>query len=293
MKKRAVTLLASLVLVTGIGESAHAANGYQDVPEGYRFAPSIDYVVRAGLADDGKAFRPTVAATRAEVAEFLVRTVAPKQAPRPTTFRDVPATHPQAGAIQYATERGLVSGYTDGNFRPNEPVTRGELAILFYKRFPFLKDEFLLREQKYVRFKDVSPAMKAHDAIQQMARYRVTSGYYGGTYRPNEPIERGQLAAFLERAMAMEARYDVMRDLIRRGGFKHSYGSNYYLVNANAHLEGKSRNTSGDMLYVLEYLDASTNTYRLIGEYAYDPLTKRFYSNKAWETSGKKVYYAF
>lgn len=43
-------------------------------------------------------------------------------------FPDVPADHTHADAIEAAADAGLINGYPDGTYRPDEPVTRGQLA---------------------------------------------------------------------------------------------------------------------------------------------------------------------
>lgn len=49
-------------------------------------------------------------------------------------FRDVPADHWAAEAVAWAKERGLVSGYEDGAFRPDKAVSRAELCAILYRR---------------------------------------------------------------------------------------------------------------------------------------------------------------
>jgi 5'-nucleotidase / UDP-sugar diphosphatase len=49
------------------------------------------------------------------------------------TFSDVPSTHTHAQGIQWAVDRGVVKGYPDGTFRPDSPVTRGQLASMLAK----------------------------------------------------------------------------------------------------------------------------------------------------------------
>lgn len=51
-----------------------------------------------------------------------------------TLFSDVPATRPGYKSIMWAADHGLVKGYPDGTFRPDDPVTREQLCIIL-KRF--------------------------------------------------------------------------------------------------------------------------------------------------------------
>lgn len=47
-----------------------------------------------------------------------------------TKFKDVPKTHGSYKAIERGTELGLYGGYADGTFKPNEPVTRAQMASM-------------------------------------------------------------------------------------------------------------------------------------------------------------------
>lgn len=57
----------------------------------------------------------------------------PVPAPKPGPFQDVPRDHPFARAIEWAKERGITVGYSDGTFRPDQPVTRGELMQILFR----------------------------------------------------------------------------------------------------------------------------------------------------------------
>jgi hypothetical protein len=45
-------------------------------------------------------------------------------------FKDVPETHWAYKAIEELAEKGIINGYEDGTFKPNEPVTRAEIATI-------------------------------------------------------------------------------------------------------------------------------------------------------------------
>jgi len=54
----------------------------------------------------------------------------PKPAPAPGPFKDVPASHWAADSIKRVKEAGIMAGHSDGAFRPDQPVTRAELAVV-------------------------------------------------------------------------------------------------------------------------------------------------------------------
>ena len=78
-------------------------------------------------------FRPGRAVTRGEFAAFLYRAMGPEQhATKGWAFPDVPSTRPHAEAIAWLASSGAISGYTDGTFRPDRPITRGEAAKVLH-----------------------------------------------------------------------------------------------------------------------------------------------------------------
>lgn len=111
-------------------------------------------------------FRPEAPITRAELAAMLTRD--DKSAVKPAPFKDVKG-HWAAEAIGRAHAKGWISGYPDGNFRPDAPVTRAELCALF-NRFAgrsLTADEAAKLAQKKgsVSFKDVDAAHWAYKDI--------------------------------------------------------------------------------------------------------------------------------
>ena len=111
-------------------------------------------------------FRPEAPITRAELAAMLTRD--DKSAVKPAPFKDVKG-HWAVEAIGRAHAKGWISGYPDGNFRPDAPVTRAELCALF-NRFAgrsLTADEAAKLAQKKgsVSFKDVDAAHWAYKDI--------------------------------------------------------------------------------------------------------------------------------
>ncbi|MEW1981606.1 ExeM/NucH family extracellular endonuclease [Citricoccus sp. NPDC079358] len=89
--------------------------------------------VSEGYADG--TFRPGQDVTRAEFVTFLYRAAGPEgfTAPEVSTFPDVPSTGSHYEAISWAAAEGLVNGYHDGEYRPYDPISRGEVAKVMYQ----------------------------------------------------------------------------------------------------------------------------------------------------------------
>ena len=88
--------------------------------------------VATGYAD--KTFRSELDVTREEFASFLYRASgADYTAPVGPEFKDVSASSTHHEAIAWAKEHGIADGYTDGSFRPADPISRAEVAQLLHQ----------------------------------------------------------------------------------------------------------------------------------------------------------------
>lgn len=187
-------ILSSAVLAFSLmGTPALAAS---DLPENHRFYDEIDYLVDKKVItgyEDGT-FRPDKTVTRAEAAIMIGQLKDLDGTQRATGFKDVSKSSKASGYIAAAQEAGYLNGYPDKTFRPDAPITRGDMAIL-------LSNIFTMPLWGATDFKDVSANMKAFEPIKQLVSYNITAGYPDRTYRPLTNVTRGQFSAFLARGL--------------------------------------------------------------------------------------------
>ncbi|PZO11769.1 MAG: hypothetical protein DCF25_18780 [Leptolyngbya foveolarum] len=105
---------------------------------------------------------------------------------QPTAFSDVPANYWARDYIAGLTKLNIISGFGDGTFRPNDPVTRAQFAAIL--RQAFLKSQPTTAQS----FKDVPAGYWATDAIAASRSAGFLSGYPGNTFKPNDRILRVQ-----------------------------------------------------------------------------------------------------
>jgi hypothetical protein len=121
--------------------------------------------------------------------------LAPLAMPAPslaqTTFSDVQGNWAQT-CISELTQRGIISGYPDGSFRPNNPVTRAEFASMVGKAFPTAA-----RVRNATQFVDVPSSFWAYNAITFASQTGFLSGYPGGVFNPAQNIPRAQVLVSL------------------------------------------------------------------------------------------------
>ena len=133
MKKKLMTLLLALVMaVSAMAVPAAAVDTtgrFTDVTDEETLL-AVESLRLLGALDgygDGT-FRPNDPVTRAQFAAIACRFEELTEGTK--TFSDVPADHWAAKYISYAAERGWVGGFTDGTFRPNNYITRAQVAAV-------------------------------------------------------------------------------------------------------------------------------------------------------------------
>ena len=93
------------------------------------------------------------------------------------------------GYIETAAHYGIADGYADGSFRPVAPITRAQVAKLIVRA-----STWPAAPPAPPRFRDVPPSHWAYSYITQAAAHGVLSGYADGTFAPDAPATRAQLA---------------------------------------------------------------------------------------------------
>lgn len=173
---------------------------FTDVGEQDWFREAVDYVYRAGLMNgtDSTVFSPDTATTRGMVVTILHRYEGSPEA-ESADFTDVPPEQYYAGAVAWAAANGVVNGYDSRSFKPEQAITREQMAAIFYR---------------YAGFKgmDVSGKadLSAYSDADQISGYAVEAmawanhaglinGMEDHSLQPQGPATRAQVAAILMR----------------------------------------------------------------------------------------------
>ena len=122
--------------------------------------------------------------------EVTYKPVKPAETPWSNPFPDVSESAWYYDAVRYAQENGLMSGYGNGNFGPDDQLSRAMLAQILYNKEgrPVVTDS---------AFDDVADGAWYADAITWAAANGIVSGYGNGKFGPNDNITREQLAVML------------------------------------------------------------------------------------------------
>ena len=116
-------------------------------------------------------------------------------------YPDVSPNHWAAKEIEILTEQGVIVGYPDGTFQPDENVTRAEFASMAIKA---LGQEHTVVAQP-VNFTDIDPTFWAYDAIQKALYFDLVSCPPSGQpFRPDDSVSRGESISVAVNALTTE-----------------------------------------------------------------------------------------
>lgn len=114
-------------------------------------------------------------------------------------FRDVRPGDACYEAVRYVYEAGLMNGTTADTFTPDASITRGQIVAILYR----LEGSPAAGTS---RFQDVAPGAYYASAVTWASENGIVNGYQDNTFRPNQPITREQMAAFLYRYAVQKGR---------------------------------------------------------------------------------------
>ena len=132
MKRSILAILTAVTMVMALWIPALAdASSYPDVEKGSWYYEGADYVIRKGLmTGTGKnVFAPQAPVTRGQAAQILYA-MAGKPSGGASRFSDVVKGSWYEDAVNWCAANNIVAGFEDGTFRPNDNVTREQLAVI-------------------------------------------------------------------------------------------------------------------------------------------------------------------
>ena len=118
--------------------------------------------------------------------------------------------------ILTAAEAGLVNGFSDGTFRPDENVTREQYITMLYRLFDTDND----KEGAELTFTDAGTIGFGKEAVSWGVANGVIKGYTDNTFRPNAKITRAEMAAMTYRALCSVLGEEAPDDYNVDAGFK-------------------------------------------------------------------------
>ena len=177
------------------------ANPFTDVSEKDWFYSDVMFVYENGLMlGTSKAlFSPHGTATRGMMATILWRMEGSPAPKGKNSFTDVEAGKWYADAITWTAENGIFAGYGKDKFGPDDPITREQLAAIFY-RYADYKGYDLTVKGNLDKFKDADKITDyAKTAMQWAVGSGLMKGKSGNLLDPQGTATRAEIAAMLHR----------------------------------------------------------------------------------------------
>ena len=177
------------------------ANPFTDVSEKDWFYGDVMFVYENGLmlGTSKTLFSPYGTATRGMMATILWRMEGSPAPKGKNSFTDVEAGKWYADAITWTAENGIFAGYGKDKFGPDDPITREQLAAIFY-RYADYKGYDLTVKGNLDKFKDADKITDyAKTAMQWAVGSGLVKGKSGNLLDPQGTATRAEIAAMLHR----------------------------------------------------------------------------------------------
>ena len=188
-----------------IDDHSHAAEEpsalpFTDVNDNDWFSDVVRYVYDKGLmtGTSDREFSPNLTTTRGMIVSILNRLEDGPTA-EVAGFTDVADGDWYADAVNWAASEGIVAGYEDNTFRPNDPITREQLAAMLMNYAAWKGEDVSARADLSSYNDAASVSSWAAETVQWAVAEGLISGMPGNLLEPQGSATRAQVAAILER----------------------------------------------------------------------------------------------
>lgn len=196
-----VAALATSAIV--VVPTAQATDKFSDVDYTKEYGAAVkDLAERRiikGYADG--TFKPFADVTRGQASKILAGLLGldTKNVKDPQ-FTDVKPSNEYYGAIAALESEGIISGFADGSFGVNQAITREQLARMLTTAY------HLESTGQTLPFKDIVKYSDAYYAVAPLFENNITKGTTPTTFGLKETVKRSQLALFIQRIEATQAK---------------------------------------------------------------------------------------
>ena len=185
------------------GDETCPMYGFEDLDMSAWYHDGIHYCIEHGLMNgvSDSSFAPNDTTTRAQIVTLLYRLEGEPDVDNAIDFTDVPEGEWYSDAVRWAAGEDIVEGYGNGLFGTNDPVTREQLAAIFY-RYAVCKgyDVSIGEDTNILSYEDFSDLSEyAVPAMQWACGTGIVNGTSESTLEPQGNATRAQIAAILMR----------------------------------------------------------------------------------------------
>ncbi|WP_405158023.1 SwmB domain-containing protein [Paenibacillus sp. FSL H8-0283] len=155
-------------------------------------------------APNGSFYRPNENISRAEFAELVARGLGLNGEPTAASrFQDVRNGSVTSAYIGAAAEAGIITGNTDGTFKPDRPITREQMALMMVRAMNYGGKTVSLQSSAATtlsKFKD-SNKIQSKDSVAKAVQEGIIQGMTARTFEPQGNATRAQAAVMLKRVL--------------------------------------------------------------------------------------------
>lgn len=194
LKRWIVPIFALLLILGGIGHTFAVAS-FPDVPETAAWKAAVDRLTLLGIVNgsaDGL-FHPDAAVTREQFAKLAVSAAnlatADNIKMNATSFSDVPSIRWSSGYVRTAVKNGMLTGFPDGRFHPDSPVTYAQALTVAVRMLGYADS-------------DLSGSWP-QSVLTRASALKLTTGF---TYASNSAMSRKDCAVLLNRLLETDTK---------------------------------------------------------------------------------------
>ena len=190
----------AIVIDTHSHAAVSVSEIFTDVAPNAWYKDAVQYAYAGGLMTgvSADAFAPEQTTTRAMIVSILARLEGVESA-QAAGFADVNDEW-YATAVNWAASVGVVNGYEDNTFQPNQPITREQLAAMLMN-YANYKGEDVSNRADLTSYTD-QPSTWAEETMQWAVAEKLITGVTNDELQPQGNATRAQVAAILQRFLA-------------------------------------------------------------------------------------------
>ena len=202
--KRMGAMMMALVLAFSLSVTAFAAvedTGFADVAADAWYAEAVEYVRDNGLMSGTSAttFAPNDTMTRSMLATTLYREAGSPAVSGSDAFTDTQEDAWYADAVLWASQEGVISGYGNGLFGTNDPVSREQIATILWR---YAGSPSADAGQDFADESEI--ASYAVAAVDWARANGVVNGADGNRFLPRNSASRAEVATMLRNFLTMD-----------------------------------------------------------------------------------------
>ena len=179
-------------------------NPYLDINENQWFYDSVAFAYTRGFmkgtGTDPMMFSPFIPTTRGMIITVMYRIAGnPDVSELGLFFNDVAEGDYYADAVKWGLNNGIIQGYGNGNFGPNDDITREQLVMIIYRYEALTGAEppHVITERAFVDADSINAP--AREAARQLYLQGIVTAKQGDFFEPGGLIARGELVAMVKR----------------------------------------------------------------------------------------------